>query len=48
MFYAWSKHIKFDDQFAREKVIMRTFFTQYISTLSQPIDIFTKETPMIF
>ncbi|XP_059636032.1 uncharacterized mitochondrial protein AtMg00810-like [Cornus florida] len=45
MFHARSKHIKCDYHFVSEKVAMGNLITRYISSASQPANIFTKPLP---
>jgi hypothetical protein len=42
VFHARTKHIEVDYHFIREKIFNRDLFARYISTHSQPSDIFTK------
>lgn len=45
MFHTRSKHIELDYHFVREKMAMGTLINQYISSSSQPTDLFTKPLP---
>jgi hypothetical protein len=42
VFHARTKHIDVDYHFIREKIFNKDLITRYISTHSQPSDIFTK------
>jgi hypothetical protein len=45
MFHGRTKHIEVDYHFIREKIFNKDLFARYISTQSQPSDIFTKGLP---